>query len=336
MKWLIAIFPFLFMFVTGCQTDDSLVIYTDRHYDTDQQIFDAFERQSGLEITVFSASADEIIARLISEGENTPADIIWLTDVGRLERAHDAMLFQPISEESLSDIPEKYIENNRHYVGVSKRARVFVYHPDRVNEEELSTYEALIDGSFEGRIVTRSSRNVYNQSLFASLYHLLGEHDFKMWVNALNDQLARTPVGNDRDQAKAVYAGEADVAIMNTYYMGKMYASSDPLEREVARTLEVFFPNQETSGTHVNMTGMGLSKYSSKKDDAEAFLSYVLSVDIQNIIASINFEYPVHPDADIHPFVEAWGPFNEQTFNLSLLGDYYQDVSLIADEIGFE
>lgn len=336
MKFGIIVLSLLIVFLSGCQSEDTLVIYTDRHYDSDQQIFEAFERESGLDISVFSASADEIIARLISEGENTPADIIWLTDVGRLERANDKALFQPISEEVTDIIPSKYVEAERNYVGVTKRARVFVYHPERVSEEELSTYEALVDGSFDGRIVTRSSRNVYNQSLFASLYHLLGEDAFTTWVTKLNDQLSRTPVGNDRDQAKAVYAGEADIAIMNTYYMGKMYVSSDPLEQNVARTLDVFFPNQETSGTHINMSGMGISQYTTQTEDAEAFLAFILSVEVQNIIASTNFEYPVNEEADIHPFIEAWGSFNEQSFNLSLLGDYYQDISLITDEIGFE
>lgn len=336
MKFGIIVLSLIIVFLSGCQREDTLVIYTDRHYDTDQQIFEAFERVSGLEIMVFSASADEIIARLISEGENTPADIIWLTDVGRLERANNASLFMPISKEVTRGIPSEFVEEEGHYVGVTKRARVFVYHPDRVSEEDLSSYEALVDGSFDGRIVTRSSRNVYNQSLFSSLYHLLGEDAFTSWVTSLNDQLARTPGGNDRDQAKAVYAGEADIAIMNTYYMGKMYASTDPLEQNVARTLEVFFPNQETTGTHINISGMGISKYSNSVTEAESFLDYILSVEVQNVIASTNFEYPVNLEADIHPFIEAWGPFNAQSFNLSLLGDYYEEISLITDRIGFE
>ena len=336
MKITILFLSLFIVFLSGCQDENTLVIYTDRHYDTDQLIFEAFERQSGMNITVFSASADEIIARLNFEGKNTPADIIWLTDVGRLERANDASLFRSISEDVYAHVPSEYVEASGYYVGVTKRARVFVYHPDRVSEEDLSTYEALVEGTFNGRIVTRSSRNVYNQSLFASLYYLLGEEAFTMWVTSLNDQLARTPVGNDRDQAKAVFAGEADIAIMNTYYMGKMYTSSDSLEQNVARTLNVFFPNQETTGTHINISGMGISKHSQNVENAETFLTYILSKHVQNVIASTNFEYPVHPDADIHPFIKAWGEFNEQSFNLSLLGDYYQDVSLIADQIGFE
>ena len=213
---------------------------------------------------------------------------------------------------------------------------MLVYHPDRVDVSELSTYEALAEPSMANRVVIRSSQNVYNQSLFASLLELQGEAAFDAWLSGLKGNLARRPAGNDRDQAKAVFAGEADVAIMNTYYMGKMAFSDDPFERDIARALEVFFPNQDTTGTHVNITGLGVVKHADNVEAAEALITYLLSENVQNVFASTNYEYPVLESATLHPYIEAWGAFNEQTIPLSRLGDLYPTVSIKVDELRFD
>ena len=326
----------LSLFLAGCQSDDSLVIYTDRHYATDDAVYDAFTEETGIPVEILSASADELIQRIQSEGENTPADVLFLTDIGRLERAVDADILTAMDADIVEAVPSAYYHPDYYYTGVTKRARVLVYHPDRVSASELSTYEALADESWRGRIVLRSSQNVYNQSLFASLIALNGEPAFDAWLNGLQANLARRPSGNDRDQAKAVYAGEADVAIMNTYYMGKMAFSDDPFERAVAEELAVFFPNQETTGTHVNVTGLGLVKASPKQAEASQLIAYLLSPNVQNVFASTNFEYPVVDAADTHPYIAAWGRFSEQPINLSVLGDWYQTVSIKVDESGFD
>lgn len=334
----IALFSLLVMsiFLTGCDGQEALVIYTDRHYETDDAIYDAFTLETGIEVEILSASADELIQRIQSEGVNTPADLLFLTDVGRLERAVDENILAPVDESILSAVPDRYRHPEHYYTGVTKRARVFVYHPDRVDPLELSTYEALTDPSMRGRIVLRSSQNVYNQSLFASLIELNGEEAFDAWLSGLKDNLARRPAGNDRDQAKAVFAGEADIAIMNTYYMGKMAFSDDPYEREVAAALDVFFPNQDTTGTHVNITGLGLVRHADNPEAAEALMAYLLSENVQNVFASTNYEYPVIETATVHPYIDAWGNFNEQLINLSTLGDWYQTVSIKVDESRFD
>ena len=324
------------IFLTGCDGQEALVIYTDRHYETDDAIYDAFTLETGIEVEILSASADELIQRIQSEGVNTPADLLFLTDVGRLERAVDENILAPVDESILSAVPDRYRHPEHYYTGVTKRARVLVYHPDRVDPLELSTYEALTDPSMRGRIVLRSSQNVYNQSLFASLIELNGEEAFDAWLSGLKDNLARRPAGNDRDQAKAVFAGEADIAIMNTYYMGKMAFSDDPFEREVAAALDVFFPNQDTTGTHVNITGLGLVRHADNPEAAEALMAYLLSENVQNVFASTNYEYPVIETATVHPYIDAWGNFNEQLINLSTLGDWYQTVSIKVDESRFD
>ncbi len=334
----IALFSLLVMsiFLTGCDDQEALVIYTDRHYETDDAIYDAFTLETGIEVEILSASADELIQRIQSEGVNTPADLLFLTDVGRLERAVDENILAPVDASILSAVPERYRHPDHFYTGVTKRARVLVYHPDRVALSDLSTYEALTDPSMQGRIVLRSSQNVYNQSLFASFIELNGEEAFDSWLLGLKDNLARRPSGNDRDQAKAVFSGEADIAIMNTYYMGKMAFSDDPFEREVAAALEVFFPNQDTTGTHVNITGLGVVKNADNKAAAEALIAYLLSENVQNVFASTNYEYPVIETATVHPYIDAWGTFNEQPINLSTLGDWYQTVSIKVDESRFD
>lgn len=324
------------IFLTGCDGQDPLVIYTDRHYETDDAIYDAFTLETGIDVEILSASADELIQRIKSEGASTPADLLFLTDVGRLERAVNEDLLAPVDPALLREVPERYRHPEHYYTGVTKRARVFVYHPDRIDPSELSTYEALSDPAMQGRIVLRSSQNVYNQSLFASLIEINGEEAFDAWLLGLKDNLARRPSGNDRDQAKAVFAGEADLAIMNTYYMGKMAFSDDPFEREVANALEVFFPNQATTGTHVNITGLGVVKDAGNVAAAEAMMAYLLSENVQNVFASTNYEYPVLESATVHPYIEAWGSFTEQPINLSVLGDWYQTVSIKVDESRFD
>lgn len=324
------------VFLASCNPEETLVIYTDRHYDTDDAVYDAFTVETGIDVEILSASADELIQRIKSEGDNTPADLIFLTDVGRLERAVDENILQPMAPSLLEDVPMRYRHPENLYTGVTKRARVLVYHPDRVDTRELSTYEALADSAMEGRVVLRSSQNVYNQSLFASLLEINGEAAFDAWLEGLQNNLARRPSGNDRDQAKAVFAGDADVAIMNTYYMGKMAFSDDPFEREVAQTLNVFFPNQDTTGTHVNITGLGVVRGADQEAAAEALIAYLLTKNVQNVFASTNYEYPVINRAETHPYIAAWGPFNEQTIDLSTLGDRYQTVSIKVDESRFD
>lgn len=326
--------------LTACQLnqagDQSLTIYTERHYDTDQLLYDQFTEETGIKINLVRDDADKLITRLENEGEDTEADLLIIADAGRLGRAKDLDLLQPVESTTLDEnVPENYQDPQNYWYALTMRARVIVYHPDRVSESELSTYEDLTDPKWEGRIVTRSSSNIYNQSLMSSFIELWGEDDALDWAEGLVANFARSPQGNDRDQAKAVVAGEADLAIMNTYYIGRMLYSSDPLEVEVAETIRVFFPNQETTGTHVNVSGIGVVKYTEKTDLATKLIEYLTSVDAQSSYANANYEYPINPLVDPHELLQSWGTFNKQNITLDTLSEHATLAAMLMNQAGW-
>jgi iron(III) transport system substrate-binding protein len=326
--------------LSACQLNQagekSLTIYTERHYDTDQLLYDQFTEETGIKINLVRDEADKLITRLENEGEDTEADLLIIADAGRLGRAKDLDLLQPVESTTLNDnVPETYQDPENHWYALTMRARVIVYHPDRVSESELSTYEDLTNPKWEGRIVTRSSSNIYNQSLMSSFIEIWGEDDALAWAEGLVANFARSPQGNDRDQAKAVVAGEADLAIMNTYYIGKMLYSSDPLEVEVAETISVFFPNQDTTGTHVNVSGIGVVKYSEKQEDAIKLIEYLTSVDAQSSYANANYEFPVNPLVDPHELLASWGTFNKQNITLNTLSEHATLAAMLMNQAGW-
>ncbi len=342
-KIIIVLLVFSVTFVlAGCQlgtstSDRSITVYSERHYDTDQYLFDLFEDETGIEVRVIDGNADQLINRLDNEGEDTEADVLIIADAGRLHRAKTMDLLQAVESDVLFDnIPANYRDDDHTWFGLTKRARVFVYHPDRVEPSELSTYEALTEPQFEGRIVTRTSTNIYNQSLMASFIEIMGDEAAKNFAAGLTANFARNPSGNDRDQAKFVVEGGADIAIMNTYYIGRMMNSSDPWEQEVADTVEVFFPNQETTGTHVNVSAAGVTKHSNNVDDAIKFIEFLASETAQSMFASANYEYPVHEDVEIDQLLASWGNFKAQDIKLSVLGENSYRAAVIMDEVGWE
>lgn len=335
---LLAIFSL--MTLSACQFSNdemSITIYTERHYDTDQLLYDEFTEITGIKVNLVRDEADKLIARLQNEGEDTEADLLIIADAGRLGRAKELDLMQPITSETLNlHVPETYRDPERYWYGLTKRARVIVYHPDRVDPSELSTYEALTDETWRGRIVTRTSTNIYNQSLMASFVELWGEDQALAWAESLARNFARDPEGNDRDQAKAVVAGTADLAIMNTYYIGKMLYSSDPAEVTVAETLRVFFPNQQTTGTHINVSGIGLIKHSKNTEHALKLMEFLTSEMAQSSYANANFEYPVHPNVLPHQLLQSWGSFTEQEIPLSVLSDHSTKATMLMNQAGWK
>jgi len=330
----------LFLVLTGCTTGSSeneITLYTQRHYDVDQQLYDRFFEETGIKVNVVSANADELMNRLASEGEDTLADVLLLVDAGRLHIATEEDLLQIVSSSTLeNNVPENLRHPEGFWFGLTQRARVLVYHPDRVDPSELSTYQALNDPEWQGRVVTRTSTNIYSQSLTASMIAVYGESATREWIRGLVQNMAHTPRGNDRDQAKQVMSEEADVAIMNTYYMGLMLNSSDPFEREVGETLRVFFPNQDTTGTHVNLSAAGVTKYAKNIEGARLFLEFLSGEEAQGIFASANFEYPVNPRVEMNELLKSWGPFKAQDINLTLLGVHAQRAVILMDEEGWE
>jgi iron(III) transport system substrate-binding protein len=328
--------------ITGCQfgndqEERSITLYSERHYDTDQALYDLFEETYGIKVNVISDEADKLISRLQNEGEDTEADLLMIADVGRLERAKSLDLFQSIESETLNEqIPSSYRDELGLWFGLTRRARVFVYHPDRVLVSELSTYEDLTDSRWKGRIVTRSATNIYTQSLMASMIAIKGETQARLWAEGMVANFARDPQGNDRDQAKAVVSGVADLAIMNTYYIGRMLNSTDPFEVEVAQTVRIFFPNQETTGTHVNVSGAGVTKHAKNVSDAVLLLEFLSSEVAQRTFADANFEYPINPNVLPNELLASWGTFVAQDIMLSNLGTNSSKATIILNEIGWK
>lgn len=331
-------------FLAGCTPPEAIALnlYTDRHYDADDQLFSAFTQATGIQINVLKMDADPLLTRLENEGNQSPADLVFLTDVGRLQRAKEKELFQSFTSlEEIDHVSDRFVDEDQMWVGLTKRARVLVYHPERLSDDALSTYEALSESNL--RIATRSSSHVYNQSLVASLLALNGEDDTRLWLNGLVNRFAirdpltqnRQPVGNDRDQAKAVYADVADVAIMNSYYIGRMLNSADNQEVEVAEALRIYFPNQDTTGTHVNISGIGIARASEKKDLAEQFIDFLLNETSQRLFADENFEYPIRTNMLPHPILQTWGSFKEQELALTDFATLSQQAFTLMVEAGW-
>lgn len=328
--------------LVGCQlgtTDDevTLTVFSERHYDTDQLLYDRFTALTGIKIDLIRDDADKLITRLQNEGSDTEADVLIIADAGRLGRAKSFDLLQPVTSDILDEhVPSIYKDTENYWYGLTMRARVFVYHPDRVSTAELSTYEALVDSEWEGRIVTRTSTNIYSQSLLSSMIEIMGVDATRDWAEGFVQNFARDPEGNDRDQAKAVVSGVADLAIMNTYYIGRMLYSSDPNEVLVAETVRVFFPNQDTTGTHINVSGAGVIKHSSEKEAAIKLIEFLTSVEAQSSYADANYEYPVHPLVEPHDLLKSWGTFKMQELDLNALSEHSVQATIIANEVGWK
>ncbi|MFT9497622.1 Fe(3+) ABC transporter substrate-binding protein, partial [Anaerosolibacter sp.] len=306
-------------------------------YDTDQQLYDTFEKETGIKVNVVEGKSDELIERLAREGQDTQADLLITADAGRLHKAKEQGLLQAVNSEVLStNVPENLRDIDNEWFGLTVRARVLVYAKDRVNPSELSSYDNLTDPKWKGKIVVRSSSNIYNQSLLASFIEIKGEEKAKEWAKGIVANFARDPEGNDRDQAKAVVAGIGDVAIMNTYYLGKMMFSSDAEEVKVAEQVGVFFPDQDGEGTHINVSGVGLTKYSKNVDAATKFMEFLSSEQAQRQFAEANFEYPVNPSVEPAELLKSWGDFKAQSINLSKLGIYNKRATEIFNEIGWK
>jgi iron(III) transport system substrate-binding protein len=341
----IGIVTFILTMVTSCQAQGAFVnLYTDRHYEIDQELFDAFTTETGIRVNVVKLDADPLLTRLETEGTSTDADLIFLADAGRLGRAKGKGLLKAFpNQPSLEVVPSYLKDNDQHWIGLTKRARILVYDPRRLQANQLSTYEALGQPDSTLRVAVRSSSHVYNQSLVASMIEQMGVTATSAWIEglvnnfAIRDPLTGSthPVGNDRDQAKAVYNQLADVAIMNSYYFGRMLFSEDISEVQVAESLAVYFPNQDTFGTHINISGVGLTKHGKRQANALALLDFLLSSSSQKTFADGNFEYPVRVDVDPHPLLQSWGSFEEQTISLSTLYSNNQEAFQIMVAAGW-
>ncbi|SHK41391.1 Fe(3+) ABC transporter substrate-binding protein [Tepidibacter formicigenes] len=347
-KLILALLSLVFsvFLLVGCSSSDEEVagneeqvvnLYTSRHYDADKELYELFTKETGIKVNVVEGKSDELIERLAREGEDTESDILIVADAGRLHRAKEQNLLQSVESETLeNNIPENLRDKDNQWYGLTVRGRVLVYSKDRVNPSDLSTYEDLTNPKWKGKILVRSSSNIYNQSLLASFIEINGEEEAKKWAKGLVENMAREPKGNDRDQAKAVVAGEGDIAIMNTYYIGKLLNSSDPEEVKVGKQVGVFFPNQDTTGTHINVSGAGVTKYAKNKENAIKFIEFLSSEKAQKLFAQANYEYPVNKNVEPSDLLKSWGEFKTQNISLNKLGENNKRAVEIFNEVGWK
>jgi iron(III) transport system substrate-binding protein len=312
-------------------------VYSSRHYDTDKSLYQTFTQQTGIRVNVIEGGDDELIERIRTEAGNSPADILITVDAGRLWRAQNAGILQPVKSKILEDtVPEYLREPTGLWFGLTKRARVIIYNKSAVKPSELSTYEDLADPKWKGRLLIRSSTNVYNQSLAGSILAAHGEKATEEWARGIVANLARRPQGGDSDQILAVAAGEGDIAISNTYYFGRIAGSDKPGDKAVTAKVGVFFPNQNDRGTHVNISGAGVLKNAPNKENAVKFLEYLVSPPAQKIFAEGNYEYPVSKDAETSPVIASWGSFKEDNLNAAVFGKNNEEALKIMDRAGWK
>ncbi|WP_066322270.1 Fe(3+) ABC transporter substrate-binding protein [Bacillus sp. FJAT-29814] len=312
-------------------------VYTARHYEADDQVYKKFTEKTGIKVNVVKAEAEELIERLKREGKSTQADLFITVDGGVLANAKNNDVLQPVTSDLIEkNVPEKFREKENYWIGMATRARVIVYSKDRVKPEQLSTYEDLADKKWKGKVLARSSTSLYNQSLLASFIELNGEEKAEQWAAGIVKNFARQPDGGDRDQAKAIAAGVGDVAIMNTYYVGLLANSEDPEEVKVAESIGVFYPNQETNGTHINISGIGLTKHSKNKENAIKLIEYMTSVEAQEFLSANNYEFPVNPDAKQDELLESWGDFKMQELDFDTLGEHNHKAIEIFNKTGWK
>lgn len=296
-----------------------------------------FEEQTGVQVNLITGKAEELLTRIKAEGAATPADLLITVDAGNLHRAKEAGVLQPIESAVLAArIPEQLVDPDKEWVGLTVRARPIFYAKDRVDASKLSTYEALTDAQWKGRICIRSSGNIYNQSLVASMIEANGEAATETWARGMVANFARKPTGGDTDQLRAVAAGQCDLAIANTYYYGRLLDSKKPDDQKVTQALGVFWPNQNDRGTHVNISGAGFVKYAKNPNEAIQLLEFMVSDAAQAYYAEINHEYPVVNSASLSQTIESLGTFEADALNLGVLGTNNTRAVKVMDRAGWQ
>ena len=311
-------------------------LYSSRQPYLMKPLLDAFTKESGVTVNMVYLKKG-MLERLKSEGVNSPADLILATDIGNLHNHDKAGLLQPVSSATLSaNIPPQYRHPEGRWFGLTARARVIFASKTRVRPGEVSTYEDLADPKMKGRVCIRSGKHVYNVSLLAAIVVAKGADAAKEWAKGVKANLARKPQGNDRSQVKAVYEGECDVAVGNTYYMGKMATNEkDPVQKEWAKSVNIIFPNQNGRGAHVNISGAGVTKSAKNKANAIKLIEFLSGDTAQKIYAEANFEYPVKEGVALHPMVASWGKFKADKAYLSKIASERTTASKLVDQVAF-
>ena len=314
-------------------------IYSQRHYNVDEIQYKNFEKLTGIKVNVTKANADQLIQRMKNEGNNSPADLFITVDVGKLWQGGDMGLFQKFDDKSVfKNIDPQLLDKNGYWVPVTYRSRVVVYSNERVDKEELSTYEDLSNEKWRGKLLVRSSSNAYNQALMSSLVENLGSENTTKWSEGVVSNFARDPKGSDRDQVKAIAAGQGDIAIVNSYYIGLLLSSQKEEEINAGNAVSVFFPNQGENerGAHINISGLALTKNAPNRENAIKLIQYLTSAEAQKIYVSNSFEYSVNPDVKPDEIVQAWGEFKKDPVDLNSLGTNRSEAIRIFDKTGWK
>ena len=314
-------------------------LYSQRHYAVDELQYENFTKLTGIKVNVTKANADELIQRLKSEGDKTEADLFITVDVGKLWQAGDMGLLQKINGEIINpNINPSLLDKNNYWVPVTYRSRILVYSNERVDKSELSTYEDLASDKWKDRILVRSSSNSYNQALMSSLVANLGIEETQKWSAGIVKNFARNPKGNDRDQVKAIAAGQGDVAIVNSYYIGLLLSSQNEEELNAGKSVSVFFPNQGENqrGAHINVSGIALTKNSKNKENAIKLIKYLQTDEAQKTYVNNTYEYSVNPSISPNEIVRGWGDFKMDDLDLNLLGSKRDEAIRIFDKSGWK
>lgn len=315
--------------------DGELNIYSHRQPFLIEPFLEAYKEKTGTEINVVYASKG-LAQRLQAEGELSPADVILTVDIARLSVYADKGLLAPVESDVLAaNVPDHLRDPGNRWFAFSKRARVLAISKQADDAAMLKTYEDLTDPRWKGRICSRPGSHVYNRALIASMIHDHGEEAAQAWAQGVVDNLARRPQGNDRAQVKAIFEGLCDVAIINNYYYGKLKTSETPEQQEWAAAVDLIFPNQDGRGTHINISGGGVAKYSKNKEEAIRFLEFLTSPEAQALYGSVNFEYPVNPSVPMSEELASWGTFKEDDMPISVIPELAPTAQKIIDRVGW-
>ncbi len=312
-------------------------IYSARKEALIKPLLDRFEKEHGIKVNLVTGNGDALLTRLKAEAKNSPADLLITTDVGRLHRAKSAGVLQALPADAISaKVPAAYRDSSGFWYGLSLRARVVVYDPERVKKSALASYEGLADEQWKKRLCVRSSDNIYNQSLVASLIAHNGIKETDTWLEGLVANFARPPRGGDRDQIKAVAIGQCDIALVNSYYLGAMLRSDNAAERKVAEQVALFWPNQNGRGAHINISGAGVTAAAPNRDNAIALLDFLLSQQSQQWYADVNNEYPVIAGVEANDILKGWGEFKPDSLAVEKLGELNSAAVKAMDRAGWK
>jgi len=311
-------------------------LYTARHYDADLALYERFTEETGIRVNRIEGNADQLIARMQSEGAHSPADVFVTADAGALWRAQDAGLFQAANSETLNDaIPENLRAPGGEWFGFSRRARVVAYNSETVSPDEIDTYEELASPRFRGRLCVRSGDNVYNLSLVGALIEAWGVDKTRDWVEGIVANMARQPEGGDRDQIRAIAADVCDIALTNSYYYIRMASGDDEGDRALTETVKLGFPSLDGQGSHVNVSGGGVAANAPNRDNAVRLLEFLASAESQTLVSQYNNEFPASPDVPAPAPVDAWADFDTHPMPVSAYGPRQAEAQSLISAAGW-